>query len=1325
MDGFRKPAPLVFQGNVSENWRRFQLEFDIYVECIGTLTDRQQAMVLLNLAGPEAAERERSFTYAPAVPAGDGQAAVPAESRYDVTVLKRKFTELCTPKKNVILERHYFNSRSQLSGESFGTFLSDLRIKASSCEFGDLHDELIRDRIVTGVQSDVIRKQLLQQSELRLDRAVEICRVHEVTESRVGELQHPAAAAATAVHSVKATAKKKFYRPSNRETTKQSSENKNSGEHKNSEIKKCKNCGRKHGKNFKCPAADKRCFSCNKTGHYKEFCPESVHSVELGYNVFFGQCSRNRPYVFPTVVNGTKFEMEVDTGSALTLMSEKSYVQWKERPPLKKDSLPLMKTYTGEPVRVLGTFEAEVQWSTSGQAKQEKSLPVHVVAGEGPFLMGRNWLREMQLDWYEIRLISSSSLDEVLQGHSDVFKEELGELRGTTARIIVDPEAEPKFLKHRSIPYVMREKLDHELDRLMEMGVISSVDFSDWAAPVVVADKPGGAIRVCGDFRLTVNPVVREDRYPVPRIEDLYAQLSGGKKFTKLDLSNAYLQLVVDEESKKFLTINTHRGLYQYNRLPFGVSSAPAIFQRVMDTLLKGIPNCMAYLDDILVTGKTEQDHLNTLNRVLDVLSKAGLRLRKSKCTFMADDVAYLGFRVDSKGLSVLPEKTRAVLDAPTPRNREELQSFLGMVNFYGRFIPNCSSLLAPLYSLLRADQKWRWTAKETKVVSVVKEKICKAPVLMHFDVRKPIVLSCDASPYGLGVVLAHSVGGFEHPVAFASRVLSSAEKNYSQIEREALSIVYGVQKFYQYLYGQRFVITTDHKPLLGIMGESRGVPQMVSPRLRKWSLILSTYNYSLEYRPGKDNAHADGLSRLPLPGVPHNTPQPVEFVNLLTTLDEMPLTLKDIRKMTDKDPVLSLVRSYTQYGWPDAVSEDLRPYHVRRLELSVMNNCVMWGDRIIIPQGGRKRFLEILHSTHSGTSRMKSRARGLAWWPNMDSQIEVCARQCSVCEEHSRIPAVPMHPWSFPDGPWERLHVDFMGPFMGSMCLVIVDAYSKWIDVYPMNSIDAPTTIRKLRNCFATHGLPLSIVSDNGPTFTSQEFRCWLEHNGIRHVRSAPYHPASNGLAERAVQTVKNGVRKQMQGDLQTRLDRFLFVYRNTPHSITEVAPSELLRSAAPRTHLDLIRPQLKERVLVKQEVQKDRYDGRKAPRDYSPGTEVYARKQGHLSPWVPATVTHQRGQQLEAVMADGVPIRRHMDHVKPRQATTPQKIVSPRVVTPRKASSPESVCESSRKASSPESVSESSCDVPSEAIVADVPSEVPLRRSSRARKPVDKLTL
>ena len=465
---------------------------------------------------------------------------------------------------------------------------------------------------------------------------------------------------------------------------------------------------------------------------------------------------------------------------------------------------------------------------------QTVELQLLVVNGKGPSLFGRNWLNAIKLNWGKINQVMSQVYQKVIDKYSEVFKNELGTLKGTKAKIQVDPQASPKFFKPRSVPFVLREKVESELDRLQKEDIIEPVTFSEWAAPIVPVVKDDGGIRICCDCKVTINNLSKLESYPIPKVEDLFIALSGVKTFSKLDLSHAYQQLTLDEEAQKFTTISTHKELFQYKRLPFGFTSAPAIFQRTMDNLLQGIPHTCVYLDDILITGTTQEEHLHNLDQVLNRLQTAGLRLKNKKCSFMLPSVECLGHVIDLVGLHPTQAKVKAIQEAPTPKNVAELHSFLGLINYYGKFLPNLSATLAPLYKLLKQNTRWCWEQPQIAAFQEAKDALQSSTLLVHYDSTKPITLACDASRYGIGAVLSHKYeDGSEKPIGFASRTLSPAEKHYSQLDKEALAIIFGIKKFHDYLQGHHFTIYSNHQPLQYLFGASKPIPPMASGRLK------------------------------------------------------------------------------------------------------------------------------------------------------------------------------------------------------------------------------------------------------------------------------------------------------------------------------------------------------------------------------------------------------------------------------------------------------------------------------------------------------------
>ena len=387
----------------------------------------------------------------------------------------------------------------------------------------------------------------------------------------------------------------------------------------------------------------------------------------------------------------------------------------------------------------------------------------------------------------------------------------------------------------------------------------------------------------------------------------------------------------LDEDSQEYLTINTHQGLYRYNRLVFGITSAPAIWQRSIDQVLDGVGGTSCILDDIIITGKNDQEHLDHLEEVLKRLQEHGLRINREKCDFFQKKVTYCGHEVDRDGLHKTQEKIDAVVNAPRPENVQQVRSFLGLVNYYHKFLPNLATTLNPLNQLLEQGKQWNWTTECEEAFIKVKELIASDMVLTHYDPGRPLRLACDASPVGIGAVLSHIMDdGSERPIAFASRTLSKTEKNYSQIDKEALALVWGVKKFHLYLFGRHFTLVTDHDPLTSIFHPKKGIPAMTVARLQRYALFLAGFNYSIEYKNTTQHGNADGLSRLPVTRDSETTVDPVEIFQM-SQIDILPISVDMIRQATQRDPVLSRVLEHTKQGWPTKCEEELEPYYRRK----------------------------------------------------------------------------------------------------------------------------------------------------------------------------------------------------------------------------------------------------------------------------------------------------------------------------------------------------------------------------------------------------------
>ncbi|UYV69217.1 K02A2.6-like, partial [Cordylochernes scorpioides] len=926
----------------------------------------------------------------------------------------------------------------------------------------------------------------------------------------------------------------------------------------------------------------------------------------------------SNPYYITANLDNHDVHMLIDSGSEYSLLNKETFLEYWKLTQLKRSEI-LLNTWSSSQVQILGKLYVKARLPHGS-----RSLQILVADGLGPNILGRQWFSAFRL---KLNFLNSLETNPISPDFEELFKEEIDAYNGPLIHIDIPDNAEPKFVKARTVPFALRNLVDEKLRALEEQGIIEPIKFSKWASPIVTVLKNDGTIRICHDYKTTVNLYTNPDKYPLPTIPQLLDRLRGGKVFTKLDMAQAYQQLKVDGESSEILTINTPRGLYRVKRLPFGLNSAVGTFQRFMDTILMGIDGVAVYLDDVLISG--------------------------INC----------GMKIDNKGIHPSEEKLRAIKDARPPSNKKELMSFLGLLNYYDRFLRNKATVVEPLHRLLDSNNPWKWNREHQRAFKEAKSLISSESVLAHFDDNLPILVSCDASEYGIGAILSQVDHEVERPVVFASRTLNKTERRYAVIDKEALAVIFGVSKFSQYLLGRKFKILTDHKPLVGIFNPKKPIPQVLSPRMLRWCLTLAAYTYSIEYKPGKVNCNADALSRLPLDECPSVVPNPSEVFFIES--EHAAINSSEVAKLTNKDPILSKVKFWAMNGWPERKFDDkFRDFVSKSSEISVHKDCLLWGSRVIIPERLRKDILNLLHDTHIGIVGTKALARGLCWWPKMDGDIERMISSCSVCLSCSHDPPkTDVYPWIWPSRPWSRLHIDHAGPFQGKLFLVVVDAYSKWIEAKIVSTTSTETTINCLKEIFATHGLPDVIVSDNGTSFTSELFRTFLKRNGVRHILCAPYHAASNGQVERAIQTLKNLLRKNSSGNWTTRLSRSLLSMRIAINSTTQKSPAQLLMNRNLKSLINKFHPEGVSEGRMRQE---DRFIRNWKPhRVVNEGQAVIAR--GYHGPrWLPGVVREKTGPVSIKVETDeGAILNRHLDQVRdcgereatPATSATPQE--------------------------------------------------------------------
>jgi hypothetical protein len=1171
-----------------------------------------------------------------------------------VTILTKHFS----PKPNEISVSYKFYKRDQKRDESAAEYIAQLRKLSSGCNFLDL-ERMLRDRLVCGMNDNKLQYDLLKKDNLSYENVVDALLSSESAVRDVRMIQHASTSATSG-------SMQQSLFPSQDATTGVEPMDINAVQTR--PISRfCYRCGDRHP--GECRFVNTVCRYCKKKGHLEKICLSKKKkmnrdinmTVEVEYedhlNGIYCVQGRGRvpPYEVEVHIAGIKVVMQVDTGASFSIINEDTWYKIQFR--LPRDILrPVffsLRTWTETPVKLLGQVSLPVWYKDI-----ERRMCVMVAKGNGPNLLGRDWLKPFNITM-NINMISESAnlkVDKIIDEHKEVFKDGLGTYRGKPVSIHIKEGATPKFLKARPVPYAIKNRVEAEIDRLVKEGVLRATSYSEWATPVVPIIKKSGEVRLCGDYRSTVNEATESDTYPMPTANEIFATIAGGVFFTTLDLERAYTQVVVSDTTSKLLTLNTCKGLYTVHRLAFGVKACPGIFQRLMTSLLAGIPGVAVLIDDIIISGRTIVEMQERLKLTLEKIEQAGLRLNKKKCNFSKEKVEFLGFVIDAKGIHPSPSKIESIVNTPEPKNKRELQAFLGLYNFYERFVPRKATLLEPLHRLLDTAQAWQWTEREQHSFDTAKRLLTFDLTLIHYDVMKPLVLTCDSSEYGVGAVLSHKLeDGQEQPIAMASRTLHSHERRYSQLDKEATAIMFGITKFRNYIMGRHFHIVTDHKPLLGIFDPKKPMPSMLSPRLIRIAIALTSHDYNISYMPGSQIGSADSLSRWPQPVPEQPEEQLREILLMAESPEDFPYNVEFIAKETKRDNILTKIIHYIQCGWPSKENNtEYRPYWLHRSELSIENDCILLGNRVVVPQNLRKVVLQALHKIHSGIVQTKALARSYIWWPQLNEDIEELIGSCTKCLENRHMPPKTTHDWITPTRPWSRIHIDFAGPFYNKYFFIMVDSYSKWPEVFMVKNMNSSTVIQLLRTTFCTHGLCEVLVSDNGTSFVSNDMKQFINANNIRHVTTAPYHPATNGLAERMVQTIKDKLRKMDDLSWEIRIPNLLLGLRVTPCSTTNKSPAELLMKRRLRTILDTLHPDNLEHKRTETEITNNK---NKNTRETNTGQRVMYRNYSNYGPkWKPGKVVAKCGPSNYKIETEtGLIINRHIDQLlklKPRES-------------------------------------------------------------------------
>ncbi|HLP81323.1 MAG TPA: reverse transcriptase domain-containing protein, partial [Nitrosomonas sp.] len=733
----------------------------------------------------------------------------------------------------------------------------------------------------------------------------------------------------------------------------------------------------------------------------------------------------------------------------------------------------------------------------------------------------------------------------------------------------------PIFTPPYANPRNMREELSKITTKFLNEGIIQ-LSCSPYNSPAFLVRKKDGGFRLVVDYR-KLNKFVVSDAHPLPRIDQILESLGGSKYFSVLDIFIGFHNLRIDPRDRAKTAFSTHEGHFEYVSLPMGLKNSPAIFQRLINLVFSGILGIFAfiYIDDIVVFSKTEEEHLQHLRLVFERLREAGLRAKLSKCQLFKTSIDYLGFKISTQGIEVNPEKTKVVENFPVPSTVKDLQSFLGLVNYFRFFIPNFAKTAKPFYRLLRGDVDFEWSTAQDVAFASLKQSLITAPLLSFPDFTRPFVLTTDASGNALGCVLTQKFDDGEHPISYASRLLKNAEINYSNTDRETLAVVFGIEHHRSHLWGSQFTVRTDNVPTVYRL--SRGMYD--SKRAANWIARLAEYTFDIIHVPGVKIAHADALSRIPnVSDIPISAmsneeefPEPDSaFVAYLSPL------LRDSECVPEWD--LEAWKRESANATPDdGCVEEAGLFYK---EVEVRDNEM--GRVLWVPPILRYYVLRAFHDPpiqgHCGMTRMFQNMRQRVVWRGMKRDIGAFVQECNICARFkSNRNKVPLQPYTIPNAPFDTVSADIIGPVpssrLGSMyILAIQDQLSRWVQFVPLRDTLSETVARAfLSRWVCTYGVPRRVLTDQGSNFVSALFREFLRFLGSKPVNTCAYRPQSNGANERSHRDLHTYLAMFLNpatvDTWDTLLQEAAWVHNSLTHTALGVSPFEVLFGIPPRT--------------------------------------------------------------------------------------------------------------------------------------------------------------
>ncbi|XP_044756800.1 uncharacterized protein K02A2.6-like [Coccinella septempunctata] len=1132
-------------------------------------SEEYKAAVLLNCIGDKALKIYNTFEFQE------------SKENQNFASIVKKFESHFLPTINVTYERYLFFTREMKENESVDEYVTQLKHLSLNCEFNNLNDSLIKDRLVLGIKDKNVKDRLLRTKNLDLIKAVEICKSAEVTHKQLEVLCSSNSSSATRTEEVDLMEVRKKGKNSTQRYGRQKQQYKKGSTNDNSNYRnkisynnysnqsyefRCTRCGSIHGPKS-CRAYGKKCQNCGLMNHFSKLCKNKniknieIHEEESSDNeelfirlIELENINKDNWTADLNIFNKT-ISFKVDSGADVNVIPYVTYKSYFQNIKINESKIKLTE-YTGTQINVLGYIDISVLFKS-----KKYDVRFFIAKTNGKPVLGRETIEKLNIARI-VGALSDGSAENYLEKYKDVF-DGIGCLPGQY-RIKIDTTVKPCIHAARRFPQAILVKLKNKLNKLEKTNIIvKESEPTEWVNSLVIVDKPNGDFRICID-PTDLNKAIKREYFSVPTYTDIISCLKNAKVFSVLDANNGFWNIALDEYSSKLCTFNTPFGRYRFKRLPFGLKCSSEVFQRKIMQCFEGIEGVHIYVDDILVWGSSKDEHDKRLLQVLERARECNIKFNSSKCQFSLNEVNYIGHKITSEGIKPDNSKISAIENYPEPTNIKELQCFLGIINYLHKFIPNVSELTAPLRELLKKDILFRWGFEQKNAFNQLKKIIIKEPVLSFYDPSKNLVLSVDACKDGLGAVLLQE----GKPIGYASRSLNNTQKSYAQIEKEMLAIVYGVKKFHQYVYGREIIVETDHKPLIHIFKK----PLIDCPmRLQRMLLDLQVYNLKVVYKPGKEMYISDALSRIKMPYDSAKIFDNEYEAQLNYLKKNFPITetrLKQFEKETENDHELKIVSSYIKQGWPDSRTKcesNSKLYFNVRAELVMVDNLVYKGNCLVVPKSLRKDMLKLIHLSHMGITKCILKAKQYLYWPGMYREIENTVTSCEICQKYSKNNyKEPLKPHRVPDYPWQKLGCDLY-ELGRDKYLIVVDYFSKYVEVCKVNDITSNTIVKHLKNIFGRLGIPQILMSDNGTQYTAFEFKKFAENWQFQHHTSSPHYPRSNGMVERSIQTIKNILKKCSES--KTDLDLALLDYRNTPIDNDILTPSELLFGRKTRT--------------------------------------------------------------------------------------------------------------------------------------------------------------